>query len=138
MNQIREKLEILRELYGSDFLRPFPYQDSRKILAESESDFIPSLDMYFSEIAGYCSWGKRVLSWSSEKNIEAQKRLKLSFFQKHPKFARLKLKINDNETPKLYNQMLVYELMRLTLIDILSEIETERIYKTNPELSLAS
>ena len=138
MKQVEEKLKILRELYQSDFLRPFPYQDCRKILLAEDNEFIPSLDMYFSDIAGYCSWGKGILSWSAEKIDEAKNRLQISFFQKFPKFESLKSKISDTETPKLYNQMLIYELMRLTLIDILSEIERAKKITPKPELSLAS
>jgi len=138
MKNIEEKLKILRKLYRSDLLNPFPYSDCRKILTEKDEDFIPCLDIYFSDIAGYCSWGKQILSWSNEKTIETKNNLQKSFFQKFPAFSEVSLKISDKETPQLYNQILIYDLMRLTLVDILSEIEAERVAqsKSSTELSL--
>lgn len=138
MKNIEEKLKILQKLYRSDLLNPFPYGDCRKILLEKDEDFIPCLDVYFSDIAGYCSWGKRILSWSNEKTIETKNGLQKSFFQKFPAFSEVALKISDKETPQLYNQILIYDLMRLTLVDILSEIEEERVAqsKSSTEFSL--
>jgi hypothetical protein len=138
MKNIEEKLKILQKLYRSDLLNPFPYSDCRKILLEKDEDFIPCLDIYFSDIAGYCSRGKRILSWSNEETTEAKNRLQKSFFQKFPAFLEVSLKINGKETPQLYNQILIYDLMRLTLVDILSEIEEERVAqsKSSTEFSL--
>ncbi|MCY7376487.1 MAG: hypothetical protein LH472_11015, partial [Pyrinomonadaceae bacterium] len=44
-------------------------------------------------------------------------------FDRFNKFSELKPQINDVETPTLYNQLLIFDLMRLTLTDILSEIK---------------
>lgn len=123
--EIQEKLEILQSLYKADLLNPFPYDDCRKLLANKNGDFedlIPCLDLYFSRIAGYCSWGKRSLNWTSEKIEETRHGLRQSFFQKFPKYAALKSSINEKNTPELFNQLLVYDLMRLTLLDVLSEM----------------
>jgi len=127
--ELEEKLKILQELYKSDFLHPFPHQDCRKILAENGGefeDFIPSLDLYFSDVAGYCSWGKKISSWSVEKVNNVKAELQKTFFQRFPKFSDLQSKITENETPNLHSQLLIFDLMRLTLLDILSEIKTER------------
>ncbi|CAN5397821.1 hypothetical protein BH10ACI1_BH10ACI1_22350 [soil metagenome] len=126
--EIQEKLEILQSLYKTDLLNPFPYEDCRKLLADKAvefEDFIPSLDLYFSDIAGFCSWGKRSLSWSSKKIEEIKPKLQSSFFQQFPKFNALKPRINEETTPKLYSQILIHDLMRLTLLDILSERKSE-------------
>jgi len=126
-SEIEEKLEILQELYKSDFLQPFPYADCRKILSRSDNQFedlIPCLDIYFSDVAGFCSHAKRISCWSFEENENAEKQMQKSFFVRFPKFSALKSKITDQETPTLYNQLLIYDLMRLTLVDILSEIKT--------------
>ena len=122
--EIQEKLEILQSLYKTDLLNPFPYQDCRKLLIAQADDFedlIPCLDLYFSDVAGYCSWGKRTLSWTDEKIEEIKSRLQASFFRQFPKFKALKPYINEENTPKLYSQLLIHDLMRLTLLDILSE-----------------
>ncbi|MBA3602026.1 MAG: hypothetical protein H0W45_12505 [Acidobacteria bacterium] len=126
-NEIEEKLKILQELYKSDFLHPFPYQDCEKVSFENDfEDFIPSLDLYFSDIAGYCSWGKKIGSWSAEKIETVKNHLQKSFFERFPKFIKLKSKITDRETPQLYNQLLIFDLMRLTLFDILLEVKAEK------------
>ena len=127
--EINEKLEILKSLYKTDLLNPFPYDDCRKLLAETTKDFedlIPCLDLYFSDIAGYCSWGKRSLSWKVEKIEEVRHQLQDSFFRQFPKFNALKPAINEENTPKLYSQLLIHELMRLTLLDILSELKVSQ------------
>ena len=138
-----EKLKILRKIYKSDFLQPFPYQDCRKILQRTDAgfeDFIPSLDVYFSDVAGYCSSGKRIDDWSIEKIEKAENQMQKSFFDRFSRFSELKSAITERETPQLYNQLLIYDLMRLTLIDILSEIKTEKYSQvTEPsQLPLAS
>ena len=138
--EIEEKLKILQKLYKTDFLRPFPIKDCRVILSESDakfSDFVPSLDVYFSDVAGYCSWGKRIENWSFEKIIEAKHILRKSFFQRFSKFSVLESKISENKTPNLHSQLLITDLMRLTLVDVLSEIET-RNSKRKPEYSFVS
>lgn len=136
--EIEEKLKILQEFYKIDFLRPFPLEDCRSILSDGDkkfTDFIPSLDIYFSDIAGYCSWGRRIEKWSDEQIKEAKNRLGMSFFQRFGKFSALKGEINEHRTPRLYSQLLIFDLIRLTLLDIFSEIETENSNR-KPELSL--
>ena len=128
-NEIQEKLEILQSLYKTDLLNPFPYDDCRKLLADNSDEFedlIPCLDLYFSDIAGYCSWGKRSLFWADEKIEEIRHQLQNSFFRQFPKFNLLKPAINEENTPKLFSQLLIHELMRLTLLDILSELKVKQ------------
>lgn len=128
-DEIQEKLEILQSLYKTDLLNPFPYDDCRKLLADNSDEFedlIPSLDLYFSDIAGYCSWGKRSLFWKDEKIKEIRHQLQDSFFQQFPQFYALKPAINEENTPKLYSQLLIHDLMRLTLLDILSELKVSQ------------
>lgn len=141
--EVQKKLEILQLLYKADLLNPFPYDDCRKLLADKKKefeDFIPSLDMYFSDISGLCSWGKRSLKWTDDQLEEFTPQLQKSFFQKYPEFAPLEPSITDKNTPKLFNQLLIYDLMRLTLLDILPDIKEVKNAQTqkSPELSLAS
>lgn len=128
-DEVQEKLEILQSLYKTDLLNPFPYDDCRKLLADNAfgfEDLIPCLDLYFSDLAGYCSWGNRSLFWTHEKIEEIRHQLQNSFFRQFPKFNSLKLQINEENTPKLYSQLLIHELMRLTLLDILSELKVSQ------------
>ena len=137
------KLEILQLLYKTDLLYPFPYDDCRKLLADKGRDFedlIPSLDAYFSDIAGLCSSGKRSLKWSYEEIDKHASILQKSFFQKYPVFAPLQIEIRDKDIPTLFSQFLIYDLMRLTLLDILPDIKKAKAanVKISSELSLAS
>ena len=142
-NEVGEKLEILQKLYKSDFLHPFPYEDCRKITrqtANQNDDLVACLDVYFSDVAGFCSWGKRMEKWSAEKTTDTEIRLNKSFFDRFPKLSEFKSKINEQETPTLYNQLLIFDLMRLTLMDILSEMKFVRRFqvKKKAEVSLGS
>ncbi|SRR5258706_1684558 len=138
--EVQKKLEILQSLYKADMLNPFPYDDCRKLVADKKNEFeglIPSLDMYFSDIAGLCSWGERSLKWTDEYIDKFGPLLQKSFFQKFPVFAPLEAAINEKNTPRLFNQFLIYDLMRLTLLDILPDIKEAKEQKSS-ELSLAS
>ncbi len=141
--EVVKKLEILRMLYKTDLLHPFPYDDCRRLLADNGKgfkDLIPSLDAYFSDVGGLCSWGKRSLNWSHEDIDKHAFILRESFFEKYPVFAPLEISIKDKDTPTLFSQLLIYDLMRLTLLDILPDIKKARTTssKKSAELSLAS
>jgi hypothetical protein len=132
-NNYQEKLEILKTLYKFDSLHPFPSEDCAKVLRENNSkneDFTFELISYFSAIAGYSSWGKRALKWNLEQIIEAENLLGKSFFETYPKFEYLRQKVSEKYTPKLYNQLLLHDLMRLTLLDVISEIRSSKKIKT--------
>lgn len=141
--EVQKKLEILQSLYKADLLYPFPSDDCQKLLAENGVEFealIPSLDIYFSDVAGLCSWGKRSFKWTDEFISEFKPTLQKSFFQRFPLFAPLESSINESNTPKLFNHLLIYDLMRLTLLDILPDIIEARNARSKKlaELSLAS
>jgi hypothetical protein len=125
-NHCQEKLEILKTLYKFDSLHQFPSEDCQKVLKAKKNqseDFMFELISYFSTIAGYSSWGKRALRWNYEQITAAEKLLEKSFFEAFPKFAELKQTVTEKNTPKLYNQLLLHDLMRLTLLDVISEIK---------------
>ncbi len=141
--EVQKKLEILQSLYKTDMLNLFPYDDCRKLVAGKINEFedlIPCLDIYFSDIAGLCSWGERSLNWTDEYIDEFSPSLQKSFFQKFPVFAPLEASITEKNTPKLFDQFLIYDLMRLTLLDILPDIKKAKNpqQRKSPELSLAS
>lgn len=140
-NGIVEKLEILQKLYKSDFFQPFPYEDCRKILKQNRKEFedlIPSLDVYFSDVAGFCSSGKRIERWTEEQIAAVESKLGDSFFERFPTFTELKSEINEKQTPRLHSQLLIFDLMRLTFVDILSEIKKSERFQSaeTRELSL--
>ncbi len=122
---IRELQSIYREASGVRF----PYEGSRHLLREvggSYEGLIPDLDVYFSTIAGYCSWGERILKWSQEKILEAQNRIAASFFEKHPQYKPLEVAITESNTPDLFAQMALHEKMRKSLLELLDRLKVER------------
>src|SRR5688572_25762057 len=70
--------EQLDALYKQGLQGRFPYDDIRELFRKAGNayeGFIPDLDLYFSTIVGYCSWGKRILNWntsSGKKHLRIQ------------------------------------------------------------------
>jgi hypothetical protein len=120
-----ENANELRRLYESELCTPFPYSDASKLRREGGElyeGFIPDLDMHFSDIAGYCSWGGKILRWPKEKIDEARERLSRSFFERFPKYDSLQVVINELDTPALYKELQLHERMRRKLLDLLEEL----------------
>ena len=119
--------EVLRLFKES--CRPFPYAGCRALIRDSGEAYeglIPDLDLYFSEIAGYCSWGRTIPKWSKEKLFEARNKLSKSFFDKHPKFQPLQPAVSETGTPDMYESLKLYEVMRRNLVDLISQVLSER------------
>lgn len=127
---IQEMIRELQSSYQEACGVSFPYDGSRHLLQEvggSYEDLIPDLDMYFSTIAGYCSWGERILKWPPEKIVEAQNRIAVSFFEKHPQYKPFEVAITESETPDLFAQMASYERMRTRLLELLDRLNVKRV-----------
>lgn len=110
-------------------VKSFPYTDCRTLLSKGESryeDFIPHLDLYFSSIAGYCSWGNGVFKWSHDRLQEAREKLGETFFDKHPQYKPFESMITVTDTPDLYTALLLHERIRRTLLILLAAISRER------------
>jgi hypothetical protein len=85
-----------------------------KIYCQEKDDFTFELISYFSAIAVYSSWGKRTLKQNSEQIAQVESLLEKSFFETHSEFAYLKPIVSEKNVPKLYKQLLLHDLMRLT------------------------
>jgi YxiJ-like protein len=125
-NEANEQLidAILRRLEEKR-QHPFPYDGCRKILRESDNRYenlIPDLDIYFSDIAGYCSWGKKILDWPKEKIQEAKERLEEDFFEKYPKYKPLEPMLTETNVPDLHAELALYETMRTKLLQLLTRL----------------
>jgi hypothetical protein len=124
-DDIEVKVKEIERLYAEDLSSPFPYRDCQKLqdsLAADE-DFATQLTSYFSTVAGFCSWGKRILRWNEKKRREVVKILAKSFFEGLPQYRKLEKQINKIETPELYKEIERHETMRRTLLDIISRLE---------------
>src|SRR5437868_12652769 len=78
---------------------PFPYPGCHFALESVENDFecfIPDLDLWSMKIAGYCSWGTKMLRCPREKLIESQSRMTLGFFEQRPDYRALEPYITES------------------------------------------
>lgn len=116
----------LASLYEEVSRAAFPYKEVRKLLrkAGTKSDrLIPDLDLYFSTLAGYCSWGRRLLIWDDKKVQEAKVYVERGFYDRHPEYRSLRSFINESE---LNHQLEAYEEMRRDLLSLLISLQHYR------------
>ena len=114
--------EKVKQLYDEECRGPFPYDDCRWLRREFQEitdDLIPDLDMWFFNIFGYASHGKRLIDLSEEDVLRARGLLSLSFFDKHPEHAWLKMHITTSLTPELHERLDLAERSRTALLHLL-------------------
>ena len=124
---LAESVEIGR-IYQEKLMAPFPYADCRHVRAqagEQTEGLIPDLDLYFSDVAGYCSRGKRFLRLSKDELLAARKILARSFFEKHSEYLSLSAFINETDTPTLFADLKLHDELRVRLLAIISTLLTE-------------
>jgi hypothetical protein len=116
-------------LYQEEGLSPFPYEDCRVLLdglGDEYEGFIPDLDMWCSSIAGYSSWGKRIVRWSEQQLIEARGLMSTGFFDEHPEYATLERHIRPESAPDLHDELRLYEGLRIKLLELFDYLLRER------------
>lgn len=119
----------LKSLYEEDCRMPFPYEGSRKLLQAGGGGyegFIPDLSLYFSTVAGYCSWGKRILRWEPTKINEAKADLEKQFFERHPEYKPLEMVIAKRDNADLLVKLNRHEKMRMELLGLLEDLQRLR------------
>ncbi len=110
------------ELFTKGMVGPFPYSDCRRLLREDPDKYeylIPTLDLFFSTVAGYASWGLKSLQWGSEQIDKATKDLKASFFEQYPLYEPLLPLVTFSNTPHLYSDLRAHEGVRQKLLELL-------------------
>ena len=118
--------ERLASLYKKSSESAFPYQKVRRLLQEagiSSHSLVPDLDLYFSTLAGYCSWGKRLLTWDDEKVEKAKAYATVGFFDRHPEYNSLVPFIDQSD---LHKELDIYEEMRTVLLALLILLQHSR------------
>lgn len=126
---MKESADKLRRIFKEELGKPFPYEDCRRVLEEAGmkgAALIPDLDLYLSDLAGYASWGKKILNWPREKMLEAQAKLAKTFFELHPQYFPLAPLITEMKTPDLASQMALYEKLRIEMLDLLSRLVSDK------------
>ncbi|MGH9753622.1 MAG: YxiJ family protein [Blastocatellia bacterium] len=129
---VKESADELRRIFKEELGEPFPYEDCRRVMEEAgmkDAALIPDLDLYHSDLAGYASWGKKILDWPRERILEAQAKLAKSFFDLHPKYLPLAPLITEIKTPYLASQMALYEKLRIEMLDLLSGLLSDKFGK---------
>lgn len=119
---LEETVIELRRIFKEELSRPFPYDDCRHVRAQDGEIgelLIPHLVLYFMDIAGYCSHGKKLLLLSEDNLRKAQATLAKSFFEKHPEYFAL---INGTNTPTLFAELGLYDKVRLQLLAVIAEL----------------
>jgi hypothetical protein len=108
---------------NDDHCSPFPYVDCRWLRREfidaNLDDLIPHLDIWFADIAGIASRGKRLLRLTPEQLSAFRGVLALSFFDKHPEYAWIERHVSQSITPDLFDKFALYHQMRLELVALL-------------------
>lgn len=110
---------------------PFPYEGIRKLLQGGRGNyegFIPDLSLYFSTVAGYCSWGKRILRWEATKIDEAKAALEKQFFDRHPEYKPLEKMIGEHGNADLLAKFSLHEKMRIELLRLLEDLQRLRTH----------
>lgn len=120
---VEELMRELYHLYEEKCSTPFPHAGCRDLLQEMEGQydlFVPHLDLYFLNIAGYCFSAKKIVKWPIEEIEKVLVDLKETFFEKHPQYAALEPLITESRVSDLYQALGIYEEMRKKLLEILS------------------
>jgi hypothetical protein len=116
-----EQIDELRKVFDTELSPgPFPYEDVRKL--GRHEGLVPALDLYFSDIAGIASYGKRFLRISEERKGEFRTILGRSFFERHPGYLSLRPQINAQYVPTLYSLLEATERARVIALQVLREI----------------
>jgi hypothetical protein len=116
------------EALGESEMRPFPYEACRAVQRADAryATLIPDLDSYFSELAGYRSWGRRILSWPEEKVQDVRRRLEMSFGERFPAYRDLQRSAGS----ELLKALETAERTRAVLLALLDQPRSERAMAT--------
>lgn len=124
--------DLLAELdaMGKSEVRPFPYEDCRSLQREDPryAALIPDLDSYFSELAGYRSWGRRILAWPESKVEDVRRRLEMPFGERFAAYRDLQA--SSAEVSELRKALETAERTRTLLLALLDQVQSERATET--------
>ena len=86
-DKVNQLVAEVEDRFNKGIHGPFPYDDCRTLLRvnpQKYEDLIPALDLFFSTVAGYGSWGSKLLQWSPGQIHKATENLADNFFEKNP------------------------------------------------------
>lgn len=127
-DHIEETVVELRRIFKEDLSGTFPYDDCRHLRAKAGGNYeglVPDLDLYFWDVAKYCSLGKKLLRLPKDDLIKARATLERSFFEKHPEYLPLAALISETDTPTLRAEIELHDELRSKLLKIISSLLSE-------------
>lgn len=133
------EIELLAKqitMLSGELRKPFPYADCRKVLQEAFKanpkqekryhDLIPDLSTYFSDIYSHAAGVSHILEWPSDQIVQAQDFLKRSFFDSYSSYKPVEWRVNQLNTPTLYQEIAVSNQLRNLLRELLSQLLFQR------------
>ena len=105
------------ELYGG----PFPLEDAYKVGRGPQWDvFHGHLVLWFADIAGIASHGKRLAKISAERKAEFRRFAAQPFFSKYPEFSFIEERMRNADVPYLRQRIESTEKARLLIVEALA------------------
>jgi len=125
-DKVNQLLAEVEDQFNEGIHGPLPYDDCRTLLRanpQKYEDLIPALDLFFSTVAGYGSWGSNLLQWSPEQIHKATENLADNFFEKNPLYEPLLPLVTFSNTPRLYSALKAHESLRHNLLELLKLLD---------------
>ena len=122
--QVKQKAIELQEFLSDKLAGTFPHRDAKKFAArfgEEGDRFIAAMEVFHSNIAGYCNSGSKWLQASEQRIAECRRDVGKSFFDHYP--ALRKFEAHLPEFPDLVEVMTLYEVARKRLIALMATLE---------------
>jgi hypothetical protein len=121
-------------MYDED-CSPFPYEGCGWLRCgfsdTNLENLIPHLDLWFMDICGIASRGKRLLRLNAEQLFAARGVASLGFFDQHPEYAWLQRHISQSNTPDLFDKLALCDHMRLELVTLFDFMLREALPDTS-------
>jgi hypothetical protein len=114
---------------SSGIEKPFPNNDIKSILVgtgERYYNFTSDLDLYSSDIDGFASSADTLAQRSEDQIDWAFRVCGKSFFETHPKYNPLRIKISKSLTPSLFTLLEICEEAREKLLILLRLLENAK------------
>lgn len=115
----------IEQTYQSLLRRDFPHQECRLLRKKQDFDieaFTNDLRVYWTSIAGFASSATRLAYRAQLQLYWGKQALAHSFFERHPEYAALEKNITEKKTPKLREQINLYEEQRKSLLLLLKQL----------------
>jgi len=128
MTEYDELLARLSALEAAD-TGPFPYDGCRRLRPDRSPEthgLEPDLDVYLGDLAGYRSWGKRILKWPDAKIKSVEEQLSRSFFDCFPQYRVLTERLAAGVAPDVSQALANADETREVLLQLLSAIRRIR------------